>query len=154
MEIELNRDFKDLLRLFSLKSVRYLLIGGYAVILHGHPRFTNDLDLVIANDSENIDRCVDALRSFGFTGDSVSARLFALPRSLVRLGVAPVKIEILTFLEGVDFDVAYSRRETRQVEDIQLDVISLGDLIANKNAVARDLDLLDVKELIKVNRGR
>ena len=151
MEIELNEDFRDLLRLLNSKSVRYLLIGGYAVISHGHPRLTNDLDVVIANDMENISRCVEALREFGFAVPGVSAEVFAKPKSVARMGVEPVKIEILNYLEGVDFDMAYERRETRLAEDITFDLISLADLLTNKKAVGRDKDILDVKELIKIN---
>jgi predicted nucleotidyltransferase len=151
MEIELNEDFKDLLKSLNSKNVKYLLIGGYAVILHGHPRLTNDLDVVIANEQQNIERCLDALNEFGFSGSSLSAALFSEPKSVVRMGVEPVKIEILNYLEGVDFNEAYSRRETRPAEDIEFDLISLADLIVNKRAVGRDKDLLDVKELLKVN---
>jgi hypothetical protein len=74
-----------------------------------------------------------------------------MPKSVVRIGIEPVQIEILTYLEGVGFDAAYERRETRPAEDINIDVISLRDLLDNKRAVGRDKDLLDVKELIKVN---
>jgi predicted nucleotidyltransferase len=151
MELELNSDFKDLLRSLNSNNVRYLLIGGYAVILHGHPRLTNDLDVVIDSDSANIDRCLDALRDFGFGGPDLTPKLFAEPKSIVRLGVEPVKVEILNYLEGVDFDTAYERREIRAAEDIQIDLISLNDLLANKKAVGRDKDILDVKELTKIN---
>jgi hypothetical protein len=151
MELELNTDFKDLLKSLNSNRVRYLLIGGYAVILHGHPRLTNDLDVVIANDSDNIERCLDALRDFGFSGPDLTVELFAEPKNMVRMGVEPVKIEILNFLEGVEFDAAYERREVRAAEDIQIDLISLDDLLANKRAVGRDKDLLDVKELSKIN---
>ena len=121
------------------------------MILHGHPRLTNDLDVVIANDSDNIERCLDALRDFGFSGPDLTVELFAEPKNMVRMGVEPVKIEILNFLEGVKFDAAYERREVRAAEDIQIDLISLDDLLANKRAVGRDKDLLDVKELSKIN---
>jgi predicted nucleotidyltransferase len=151
MELELNSDFKDLLRSLNSNKVRYLLIGGYAVILHGHPRLTNDLDVVIRDDSENIDRCIDALREFGFGGPNLTPKLFAEPKSIVRLGVEPVKIEILNYLEAVDFDDAYERREVRSAEDIEIALISLNDLLANKKAVGRDKDMLDVKELTKIN---
>lgn len=150
MELELNEDFKDLLRSLNSNKVRYLLIGGYAVIVHGHPRLTNDLDIVIARDEENVSKCLKALSEFGF-GSDLSPALFSEPKSVVRIGVAPIKIEILNYLEGVDFDSAYGRRERRPAEDITFDVISLEDLLTNKKAVGRDQDLLDVKELIKVN---
>jgi hypothetical protein len=152
MELELNEDFKDLLKLFNSNNVRYLLIGGYAVIVHGHPRLTNDLDLVIGAEPENVARCLKALREFGFSEGELSPNIFAESKSMVRIGVEPVRIEILNYLDGVDFGSAYERRELRPTEDIQLDVISLPDLITNKRTVGRDKDLLDVKELIKVNR--
>jgi hypothetical protein len=151
MELELNEDFKDLLRSLNSKSVKYLLIGGYAVILHGHLRLTNDLDVVVADDEENIKRCLDALQDFGFGESSISAALFAEPKSVVRMGVEPIKIEILNYLEGVDFGEAYERRDIRSAEDIHINLISLDDLLVNKRAVGRDKDLLDVKELMKVN---
>lgn len=153
MEIELNEDFKDLLKLLNSNRVRYLLIGGYAVALHGHPRFTNDLDIVIRSDHENVLRCVNVLHEFGFATSEVSPKLFSLPKSVVRIGAAPVKIEILNYLEGVDFDSAYERREKRVAEGITFDIISLDDLLTNKKAVGRDHDLLDVKELLRVNRS-
>ena len=127
------------------------MIGGYAVIVHGHPRLTNDLDVVIGAELENVERCLNALRDFGFSKTDLSPELFSMPKSLVRIGVEPVRIEILNYLEGVDFEAAYERRIVRPVEDTELYVISLPDLIANKRTVGRDKDLLDVKELLKVN---
>lgn len=150
MELELNDDFRELLSTLNSNNVRYLLIGGYAVIIHGAPRLTNDLDIVIASDSENAERCLNALRDFGFT-EGLSEKAFAKRKSVVRMGIEPVKIEILNYLEGVDFESAYKRREIRTVEDIEFSLISLQDLLANKRTVARDKDLIDVKELIRVN---
>src|SRR5688572_6309302 len=99
MEFELNEDFRDLLKLLNSKNVRYLLIGGYAVIAHGHPRLTNDLDVVIANDAPNIKLMLETLEEFGFPLDDVSPPPFSEPKSVVRMGVEPVKIEILNYLE-------------------------------------------------------
>ena len=150
MELELNRDFRELLRSLNLNDVRYLLIGGYAVIAHGHPRLTNDLDVVIAADSENVAHCLEALREFGFA-EGLTEKALSEPKSVIRMGVEPVKIEILNYLKGADFESAYKRREIRAAEDIEFSLISLQDLLANKRAVARDKDLLDVKELERVN---
>lgn len=154
MELELNEDFKDLLRLLNSKSVKYLLIGGYAVIAHGHPRLTNDLDVVVARDESNIERVLETLVEFGFPSVTGSPHPFSEPKSVVRMGVEPVKIEILNYLEGVRFEDAYQRRETRPVEDIRVDLISLDDLLLNKIAVGRDKDILDVKELRRINNIR
>lgn len=151
MDLELNEDFREFLRLLNSKKVKYLLIGGYAVIAHGHPRLTNDLDIVISNDGDNVMRVVEALHDFGFT-HGVTPALFQKNKAVVRMGIAPIKIEILNYLEGVDFELAYERRELRHAEDIDFALISLQDLLRNKSAVGRDKDNLDVKELKKVNR--
>lgn len=149
MELELNEDFKDLLRLLKSKNVKYLLIGGYAVIAHGHPRFTNDLDVVIASDKDNVKLVLQILKEFGFPLPAQDP--FSEPKSIVRLGVEPVKIEILNYLEGLNFADAYARRQTSPTEDIEIDLISLEDLLINKTVVGRDKDLLDVKELRRIN---
>ncbi|HMJ08895.1 MAG TPA: nucleotidyltransferase [Pyrinomonadaceae bacterium] len=147
MEIELPQDFKELLRSLNSNKVNYLLIGGYAVIIHGYPRFTSDMDIVIGSDATNISRCITALNDFGFGQTSLGPELFSEPDSLVRMGVEPIKIEILNYLKGLDFAEAYDRRITFRIEDIEIAVISLADLITNKAAVGRLKDRLDVEEL-------
>ncbi|HLA95803.1 MAG TPA: hypothetical protein VK612_08785 [Pyrinomonadaceae bacterium] len=152
MELELPTDFKELFKSLNSNKVEYLLIGGYAVIIHGYVRNTSDLDLVVSRDAENAARCVNALTEFGFAGPDLKDSLFASPeKNLLRMGVAPVKIEILNYLEGVDFVGAYARRISKDVEEIQIDVISLEDLIKNKTEVGRLQDLLDVEKLRERN---
>lgn len=151
MELELAKDFKELLKLLNENGVRYLLIGGYAVVLHGYVRNTNDLDITISDHPDNARRVVKALTEFGFGGDALDMGLFIQKDSLVRMGVEPVRIEILNYLEGVSFDDAYERREKVTVEDIEIDVIGLDDLLANKKAVGRLRDLADIEELKKRN---
>lgn len=123
------------------------MIGGYAVIIHGYPRFTSDLDIVIGSDPGNVSRCITALTDFGFASEGLGPELFSEPHSLVRMGVEPLKVEILNYLKGLDFVEAYERRDERQIEDIEISVISLADLITNKTAVGRLKDRLDVEEL-------
>ena len=151
MELELAKDFKELLKLLSDNRVRYLLIGGYAVVLHGYVRNTNDLDIVVSEDPDNAHRVIKALTEFGFGSDELDVNLFTQKGSLVRMGVEPVKIEILNYLEGTNFDDAYERRKRIKVEDIEIDVIGLDDLIANKRAVGRLRDISDIEELKKRN---
>jgi predicted nucleotidyltransferase len=150
MEIELAPDFKELLRLFNQNKVKYLLIGGYAVSLHGFVRATNDIDLAVSDDPENAQAVVNALHEFGFRS-GVSTELFTTKRSVVRMGVEPVKIEILNYLEGPGFDAAYERRTSIKVEDITVDLIALDDLYANKAAVGRSQDLTDIERLKERN---
>ncbi|MGB7068849.1 MAG: nucleotidyltransferase [Pyrinomonadaceae bacterium] len=151
MELELPQDFKELFRSLNAKGVEYLLIGGYAVIIHGYVRNTNDIDIAVSNDSENIARCLEALVDFGFGGPELKKALTSTKKNVVRMGVEPMKIEILNYLNGVDFNVAYSRRLNTTIEDINVNVISLGDLIANKEDVGRLQDLLDVEKLKERN---
>lgn len=151
MEFELPIDFKELLHLFNQNEVKYLLIGGYAVGLHGHVRATNDIDILVAPDEENAKKVVDSLIEFGLTESSVNTGLFTSPKSLVVMGVEPLAVDIVNYLKGVEIDEAFQRREVRKVEDIEVNLISLEDLIINKSAVGRDKDRLDVKQLSRIN---
>ncbi len=151
MELELPQDFKELFRSLNAKSVEYLLIGGYAVIIHGYVRNTNDIDVVVSNDPVNVTKCLEALDDFGFGGSDLRNALTSDEKDIVRMGIEPMKIEILNYLNGVDFAEAYGRRITKTVEDIKIDVISLRDLIANKEDVGRLQDLLDVEKLKERN---
>jgi hypothetical protein len=151
MELELPQDFKELLKSFNENKVKYLVIGGYAVGIHGHVRATNDLGLAISDDEENALRVVNALSDFGFAGETVTPELFTQKNSVVRMGVAPVKIEILNYLPGPGFDAAYERKKNVKIEDIEVDVISLDDLYENKLIVGRHQDLADVENLRKKN---
>lgn len=151
MELELPQDFKELFRLLNAKGVEYLLIGGYAVIIHGYVRNTSDLDISISNSPENIERCKEALTDFGFGGPRLQSGLTSHEKDVIRMGIEPMKIEVMNYLNGVDFKEAYSRRLTRTAEDITVNVISLDDLIANKQNVGRLQDLLDVEKLKERN---
>ena len=151
MELELQQDFKELFKLLNENKVRYLLIGGYAVVVHGYVRNTNDIDIVVSDDRDNAQKVVDALSEFGFASSELQAELFTQKDSVVRMGVEPVKIEILNYLKGLHFDDAYERRKTIKVENIDINVVNLEDLLKNKRAVGRLKDLADVEELEKRN---
>lgn len=151
MELELQQDFKELFRSLNENGVRYLLIGGYAVVVYGYVRNTNDIDIVVSNDPNNAKNLVKALTEFGFAESGLSVELFTQKDSLVRMGIEPNKIEILNYLDGIDFAKAYGRRKPLQVEDIEISVIGLEDLIANKKAVGRLKDLADIEELEQRN---
>ena len=152
MEFELPQDFKELLELLNRRSVRYLLIGGYAVGLHGYARSTTDIDIVVADDLENARKVVDALTEFGVGDSQLSPDLFTRKDSLVIMGVEPMAIDILNYLTGGDFDTAYERRKVVYIEDIEVSLVGYDDLINNKKTVGRFKDLADVEELERRNR--
>lgn len=94
MELELPKDFKEFLKSLNANGVKYLLIGGYAVGYYGYPRATNDIDIFVAKDAENARRLVERLSDFGFGGGQLSPELFTQEKSIVRMGIEPMKIEI------------------------------------------------------------
>jgi predicted nucleotidyltransferase len=147
MELELPQDFRELFEFLNANRVEYLLLGGYAVIAYGYVRNTSDIDVVVNDSLENSRRLMKALAEFGFAETQLQPELFAEPDSVVRMGVEPMRIEILNYLKGVDFNEAYSRRRSVKVEDVSVDLIGLSDLLANKKAVGRPKDLVDVEEL-------
>ena len=147
MAPELPSDFKEFLNLLRSNGVRYLLIGGYAVIYHGFPRATGDMDIWIAVDPENARRMVDTVREFGFDTPDLSPALFLQDNSMVRMGNVPVRIEILTRVSGVEFEACYGNRVEGEMDGVEVSLISLRDLLANKRASGRHKDLMDVEEL-------
>ena len=115
MEIELPLDFKEFLKLLNEKSVRYLLIGGYAVGYHGYPRATNDMDVWIAIQPDNARKIVAVLKEFGFDHPELTPDLFLQENKIIRMGHPPMRLEISTGISGVEFEESYASRivETR-----------------------------------------
>ena len=140
-------DFKEFLQLLRSAKIEYLLVGGYAVGHYGFPRATGDLDIWVANHKENATRLVDALREFGFDVPELNDSLFQQPKHVVRMGVPPVRLEILSSIDGVDFRDCYPRRATVEMDGVEVDVISLADLKTNKRASGRHQDLNDLEKL-------
>jgi predicted nucleotidyltransferase len=144
MEIELPRDFRELFESLNANSVQYLLIGGYAVGVYGYSRATNDIDIFVADDPENVERVIEALDQFGISGTDLKG-IFPKERSLVEIGVEPVKVQLMNFADGIVFGEAYERRLVILVEDVPISTIAKEDLIANKLASGRHKDLADVE---------
>ena len=144
MEIELPRDFKELFESLNANNVRYLLIGGYAVGVYGYSRTTNDIDVFVSDDPENIQSLINALKAFGVSGTDLSG-IFAKERSLVEIGVEPVKVQLMNFADGIVFDDAFDRRNVIEVEKVSISTIGREDLIVNKLASGRHKDLDDVE---------
>jgi hypothetical protein len=147
--LTLPGDFKEFLKLLASHGAEYLLVGGYAVSAHGYPRFTNDLDIWIGINSQNAVAVAKALTDFGFGGDSLTPDLFMTPNNVIRMGVPPLRLEILTSISGVDFDQCYAERKTFAIDEVQVPVISIERLKQNKAAAGRPKDLIDLDHLPK-----
>ena len=143
----LTGDFKEFLRLLNANRVDYLLVGGYAVGLHGYPRATVDLDIWVRASPENADRVLDALREFGFAVPELKAALFIDPSSVVRFGVPPFRIEVMTSIDGVRYEPCRVRAVEFDMDGVPVPVISLEDLKTNKRAAGRHKDLADLDNL-------
>ena len=147
MELRLEKDFKEFLRSLNANGVRYLLIGGYAVGFHGYPRATNDIDIFVAKDLENSLRLVKTLADFGFGTNVLSVEIFMQEKSIVRMGVEPMKIEIANFISGVNFEEAYKDRIIGVIDEVEISLISLRYLKINKKSSGRYKDLNDLENL-------
>jgi predicted nucleotidyltransferase len=146
-ELELPQDFKEFLKLLRSHGVKYLLIGGYAVSYHGYVRPTGDMDIWILPEPENVARIIDALGDFGFGSTGLSPELFLAPRRIVRIGNAPLRLEIMNAISGVEFEECYRTRITESMHGIEVDLIDLGNLKRNKAASGRLKDLDDLSHL-------
>lgn len=145
MGTQLPEDFLDLMRLFNEKDVEYLLIGGYAVGYYGYVRTTDDIDFYVGTSEENASRIVDALDDYGF--DSIDKNFFVTPENIIRMGVAPLRIEILTTISGVSFGDCYANKEVIEIEGLKVPMISLEHLKINKKASGRKKDEADLENL-------
>jgi predicted nucleotidyltransferase len=147
MDIELPKDFREFLRLLSAHGVEYVVVGGYAVGFHGYPRATNDLDVWIALSRDNAERAVGALREFGFGTPDLSPDFLLEPKRIIRMGVSPLRIEILNTISGVEFAECFARRISVELDGVTVQLIGLEDLKKNKKAAGRFKDLNDLENL-------
>ena len=144
------QDYKDLLSAFQTHGVKYLIVGGYAVIFHAQPRFTKDIDVFIKADRANAEAVYAALAEFGAPLQGIRPEDFADRGSFFRFGHEPLGFDILPDIPGVDFDPAWERRVEGVIDantGLKASFISKDDLIAAKLASGRTRDLADVEEI-------
>ena len=145
--IRLPQDFKEFLKLLNSYKVEYLLIGGFAVGYHGYPRSTGDMDIWIAITPKNAEKMVMVLKDFGFDVPELSPDLFLKKKQVIRMGMPPVRIEILTEISGVNFKDCYNNKIIDFIDDIQITIINSDHLKINKKASGRPKDLYDLEYL-------
>ena len=143
----LGKDLQEFVALCLDRDVRFLVVGGYAVVAHGHPRLTKDLDIWIWVDSENAARMAGVLDEFGFGSTGLTEEDFAVEGPGVQLGRPPNRIDILTSIPGVDFESCWERREEQPLGSLKVPFIGFEDLERNKLAAGRHQDLADVEAL-------
>ena len=143
----LNQDFKEFRQLLNDNQVKYLVIGGYAVAVHGHPRYTKDIDIWIEISEENAQKLVTALTQFGFESLGLTSEDFQTPHQIIQLGYPPNRIDLITNPDGIDFQTCYDSKIEVTLNDVPVKFINLDNLKKNKLASGRLQDLADLEKL-------
>ncbi len=147
--MEIQKDYKELLELFNVHKVEYMIVGGFALAFHGAPRFTGDIDLLVKPDIENARRILAALKDFGFEFSNLSEADFLKLDNVIQLGFPPVRIDIVTSISGVDWQTAAKGKIAGKYGDIEVFFIGKEEFIANKKSSGRLKDLADIESLDK-----
>ena len=145
--MNIHPDFEECLQLFAAHQVEFVIVGGYAVAFYGYSRFTQDLDLFFRPSPENIRALMAALRDFGLSLDESQESAFSEPGAIIRIGVAPVMLELINAISGPSFEVVWANRQQGKFGQVIAPYISLPDLLANKRTAGRPKDLADADEL-------
>jgi len=144
-------DFKEFIQCLNSNNVRYLLIGGWAVGMYGNPRATKDIDFLVAIDNDNLANLQNALLVFG--APPVDLERFKEKGNVIRMGSSPIMIDIINDADGIDINECYPRRKVMKIENIDISIISVNDLIKNKKASGRTMDIADAERLEKQNKN-
>jgi hypothetical protein len=142
-----SRDFKEFVGLLNRHGVEYLLIGGYALGIHGYPRYTGDLDIWVRPAAENARKLVAVMADFGLESLGLRETDFAESGNVIQLGQPPFRIDLITQPDGVDFEECFQRRIVVEYDGVTLPVIGLEDFKRNKQASGRPKDLFDLASL-------
>jgi predicted nucleotidyltransferase len=138
-----NSDFSDLLQIFNDQNVKYLVIGGYAVVQYAEPRFTKDLDVLISTDIANAEAVYNSLREFGAPLTGLTSKDFSEEGFFFQIGVSPIRVDVLMGIPGVDFEDCWNRRVEVDFDGLNVIFSSKNDLIISKRAAGRPQDLID-----------
>jgi len=146
----LAQDFEDFVKLLNKHTVAYMVVGGYALALHGKPRHTGDLDIWISISEENAKKMLKVIKDFGMSSLGLKKTDFLKPGYVTQIGYPPLRIDILNSIDGIEFNDAF--KDVQRVildDDFEIAYIGLSDFIVNKQATGRSKDLADIKEIQK-----
>lgn len=145
----LSPDFREFVQLLEKHNAEYLVVGGYAVGIHGRPRYTGDLDVWVNPTSVNAKNVLNAVNDFGFSSYGLTISDFETKGNIIQLGYPPLRIDIITDIDGVDFDECYKNRKPIILDGLSVNFIGFDDLVKNKKASGRYRDLDDLRNLRK-----
>lgn len=142
-------DFREFVALLNKQDVQYMIVGGYAVGIHGHPRYTGDLDIWLLPDSANATKILKVIKEFGFGSLDIKETDLTKEDSIIQLGYPPLRIDLLTSIDGVHFNECFLNRKEIEIDGLLVNFIGYTDLIKNKKASGRHQDLGDIENLEK-----
>ncbi len=143
----LSQDFKEFVKLLIDHKVEYLIVGGYAVGIHGHPRYTGDLDIWINPTLENANKVVKCVNEFGFGSFNLTSQDFIKEGNVIQFGYPPLRIDILTSIDGVNFSDCILNKKDVEIDGMLVYFIGLTDLLKNKKETGRPRDIDDIENL-------
>lgn len=145
--MKLNKDYKEFLELLNEEQVEYLVVGGYALGLHGFPRYTGDIDVWVRVSEANAEKIVTAIKKFGFSSLELKKENFLEKDIIIQLGYPPVRIDIITSIDGVEFDEAYINKQIVDTDGFNISFIGIRELKKNKKCSGRPQDIADLEKL-------
>jgi hypothetical protein len=150
-KINLEGDFLDFIKLCNRFEVKYLVIGGYAVSVHGYPRYTKDLDICIELSDDNAEKMLQVINEFGFESLNLTKDDFLRPDFITQLGYEPLRIDILNDVDGVDFEMAWQNKRIVTMQEEPVAFIGYHELLKVKEKAGRPQDIADIDKLKKRN---
>lgn len=144
-----NKHFREFLELLEEKGVKFLVVGGYAVGVHGFPRYTGDLDVFVSISNENSKKLIEVFNEFGFSDIGLTESDFLEDETVVEIGREPIKVQVLTGIDGVTFDECYKALFKVNIDGVDIPFIGFNELLKNKEASPRGKDKIDLEELKK-----
>ena len=142
-----SQDFREFIELLIKNKAEYLVVGGYAVGIHGHPRYTGDLDIWLNATPLNAERILQSVNEFGFSSFKLTQEDFTKPGNVIQLGYPPLRIDLLTEIDGVSFEECFGNRKEVSIDSLTVNFIGYEDLLKNKKESGRPRDIDDIDHL-------
>jgi len=147
-----EKDFVDFIRLCNKHQVEYLVVGGLAVVVHGYPRFTGDMDIWMKISDDNANKMLEVIKDFGMTSLGITKADLLEKDGVIQFGVRPVRIDIMNDLAGISFDAAFEKKKQLTRADVVINFIGLNDLLISKKVAGRKQDKADIQKLKRINK--
>ena len=142
-----SQDFREFIELLIKNKAEYMIVGGYAVGIHGHPRYTGDLDIWLNPTPQNAELILKSVNDFGFSSFKLTQADFTKPGNVIQLGYPPLRIDLLTEIDGVTFEECFKNRKEVTIDDLKVNFIGYDDLLKNKKESGRPRDIDDIDHL-------